>query len=79
MVQTSSWLLLRVWKEPALAKPILHDWRVRTGTVEEPNNSKKNKNFSGDPLKMEKSDKNRIRTCAVRDQTLITSRCRTKF
>ena len=54
MVQTSSWLLLRVWKEPALAKPILHDWRVRTGTVEEPNNSKKNKNFSGDPLKMGK-------------------------
>ena len=26
-----------------------------------------------------RSDKNRIRTCAVRDQTLITSRCRTKF
>ena len=40
---------------------------------------KKIKNFSGDLLKMEKSDKNRIRTCAVRDQTLITSRCRTQF
>ena len=47
-VQTSSWLLLRVWKEPALAKPVLHDWRVRTGTVEEPNNSKKKLKISAE-------------------------------
>ena len=39
---------------------------------------KKNYKFQRRTIE-KRSDKNRIRTCAVRDQTLITSRCRTKF